>query len=211
MLSPDKIEEFRAIVRKVYPDYDHFEGNALGNADSGILGASDVTRMKTIALSNQVVYLPALREAGRCCGFAAFELFFGEIYGLYQLATYTELQVALFALWLNDNAKTRLTGITCASAGGGAGWSPSEKVLLKVGFVPIHRSLNLCHGPQTITFWFLALGPDSLPPGWAPFSLPVTAPAVEAIPASLTPRRKRAISVSNSSVAKNRPRKISPR
>jgi hypothetical protein len=104
---------------------------------------------------------------------------------LYPLYAYTELEKAIFALWLNDNPSPGYAALVASSASPDPKkFDRSEQVLLDSGFVPVMRGYNLCHGPNYVTLWvFQFTKPDRTPLA--------AVPAEVVIQAKAAPRRKK--------------------
>ena len=130
------------------------------------MGVSTPTLMRAGTFS---VNFPSVREVTSCCGAAGFTeaaSASGEIYGVFTLAKYTEVQKAIFALWLNDNPqcwKSVMVAVSAERFTVGA-WNEAELVLFESGFIPVSRTLNRNHGPGHITLWYIELTKSTMLP-----------------------------------------------
>lgn len=188
MLSQARIEELRAVVRKYHPDFGtrDFKPVILKNPtkifwDPPQYGIPFQSKIGRFPINLRV---PQITTITMCCGLSAFQNMIGDMHGLYPLSNYTELEKAVFALWLNDNPSPGYAALVASSASPNPNkYDASEQVLLDSGFVPVMRGYNLCHGPNYVTMWtFQFTKPDQTPLA--------AVPAEVLAPVKAAPRRK---------------------
>lgn len=194
MLSKERIEELHAIVKKAHPNYGTKEMKEPVRNTRGYGGYDYALPAKTSKGFLPAFQPPQLTAIANCCGATQIQNVMGEMKGLHSLSTMTEVERAIFALWLNDNAAPKYTAIFCMSASPNkAKFDPgTEKCLEEAGFVPLLRGYNLCHGPNHVTMWALQFNESSLP---KPDPTPPAKPAKKRLPAAVdlfsTARRAR--------------------
>lgn len=202
MLSKQRIEELRAIVREKYPDFGTAKGDKIFNGLQAKRSNPDkvfweppmygLPYASTVGLFPERMDLPVMTGITACCGLVSFDKLIGEMTGLWSLAGYTKVERAIFALWLNDNKAPGYTAVICSTGSPDPKkFNTSEEVLIEAGFKPLMRGYNLCHGPNYVTVWGLQLNEDALPPDPTP---PVASvkplPAAPAPAVAAPPKRK---------------------
>jgi hypothetical protein len=179
MLSQKEIKKYRDIVLKEIPDFK--VGLPLGHPNSIEFfrgGYFDIQTGKAGAYGSKIsLYLPSSMRICSCCGFLGLrsvnmknqqlpvDVGPAEMSGVGSLGSFTLFQEALFALWLNDNPLVYHSALTIATASYANSYSEGERMIQRVGFQAVCRSMNPNHGPERtnnayVTLWVFKCLPD---------------------------------------------------
>lgn len=191
MLSKERLEELEKIVRSKYPLF------KLADLPKGFYSGMPTRFEKPEAFA----FCGSMRsQTVGCCGIV-------EMQGLYTMTQLSEVQRAVLALWFQSMYK--LNPITCflastASLGHNDIQTPQEKVLMELGFEPVHRGHNGAHGTggnhNFVTLWMFRTSEPTPIPGLTPPAPLVKAPvrkkpsvinATKRALKTLTPRKEK--------------------
>jgi hypothetical protein len=163
MLSKKSIAYFRKVVADKFPNWIGF--------NTGLANESTFTRALPPELKG--MRIPTLQTMIMgCCGAAKLKDSESDslcVSYLGVLATWSPVEKALYALYLNDNPGRYYGLLFCISVNGNPKTlTDVEKVLVDLGFHPISRAMNRAHGPNYLTTWLLNTMPGQIMDGLVP-------------------------------------------
>lgn len=176
MLKKEKLAELEALVRTKHPNFD---SSLMPRTVSGII---------SIQTPEAFPFAGIMRSFVTGCGVL-------EMSGLYPLPKLTEIQQAILALWLhNARGPSAVTCIIASSSSNGHNHvqTDQEKILMHIGFTPVHRGHNGAHGGTNnnfVTLWVFELSEPTEIPGLTPPPPPPEPPKAPAVAVRKLKRR----------------------